>query len=134
MKAKIKIEKEVEVKTVLIDISPRYIGDDEDDDMPTTTPMLNEGKTSWVAFVDIDTGKIKDWPEGTSCEFFVKVCDAGTYTLFDDEGCTVAVKEGYVPNGLIPGQYGDYVDLKINEEGIITNWPKTISIDEFFED
>ena len=60
------IEQEVEVKTVLIDISPRYIGDDEDDDMPTTTPMLNNSKTSWVAFVDIDTGQIENWPQGTA--------------------------------------------------------------------
>ena len=128
------IEQEVEVKTVLIDISPRYIGDDEDDDMPTTTPMLNNSKTSWVAFVDIDTGQIENWPQGTACQFSVKVCDAGEYTLFDDKGCVIAKKEGCVPNKLIPGEYGDYVDLEINEEGIITNWPKEPSIDEFIED
>lgn len=56
MKATIKVEKEVEIKTVLIDIAPRYIGDSDDDDMPTDFPLLNAGKTAWVASVDIDTG------------------------------------------------------------------------------
>jgi hypothetical protein len=44
------------------------------------------------------------------------------------------VRDGYVPNDLVPGSYGDYVELSINEEGVITNWPKNPSVDEFFDE
>lgn len=134
MKAIVKIEKEVEIKTVIINIAPRYIGDSGDDDMPTDFPLLNDEKSEWTAHVDIDTGVIKDWPQGDSREMHVKVCDAGTYTLLDTFGNSVAVRDGYVPNDLVPGSYGDYVELSINEEGVITNWPKNPSVDEFFDE
>ena len=64
MKAFVMIEKEVEIKEVIIDISPRYIGDSKDDDMPTDFPLLNDAKNSWVARVNIDTGIIANWPQG----------------------------------------------------------------------
>ena len=65
---------------------------------------------------------------------YCKVCDAGVYTLFDEDGQTIAIRAGYVPHGIVPGEYGDYIDLKINEQGIITNWPKQPDASEFFED
>lgn len=133
MKAKVKIEKEVELKTVIIEFPPRYIGDSDDDDFSPGTPMLQDG--IWKASVDIDTGKIEGWPPGQSSEFFCKVCDKGTYTLIDDNGGVVAsIDENYVPNNLIPGEYGDYISMKINDEGVITNWPARPSVSEFFED
>ena len=133
MKARIKIVKEVELVAIVINISPRYIGDGDDDDMPTDFPLLNENKTAWIACVDIDTGKIHDWPDGDAREMHVKVCDAGTYKLFDDEGNVVAEKQGYVPS-IVPNDYGDYVVLSINENGVITNWDSSASIDDFFDD
>lgn len=133
MKATIKVEKEVEIRSVLIDISPRYIGDDPDDDIPTDFPLLNEAKTAWVASVDIDTGAIAGWPQGDKRTMHVKVCDAGTYRLIDNEGNEVAARvNDYVPNGVVPGWYGDYVELHIDENGIITNWPKHPDISGFF--
>lgn len=134
MKAIVKIEKEVEIETVMIQISPRHIGDGDDDDLPTDFPLLNETKDSWLAYVEIDTGRIRGWPEGDAREMHVKVCDAGTYALLDESGNSVAVRDGYVPNGLVPGSYGDYVELSINEEGVITNWPRKPSVDEFFDE
>lgn len=133
MKATIKVEKEVNIRTVLIDIAPRYIGDAEDDDMPTDFPLLNAEKTAWVASVDIDTGAIAGWPQGDKRNMHVKVCDAGTYRLIDSEGNEVAARvNDYVPNGVVPGSYGDYVELEIDENGIITNWPKHPDISGFF--
>ena len=134
MKVTIKVEKEVEIRTVLIDIAPRYIGDGEDDDMPTDFPLLNAQKTEWVASVDIDTGAIAGWPKGEKRKMFVKVCDAGIYKLIDSDGNVVAERKGYVPNDVVPGSYGDYVELDIDENGIITNWPKHPDISEFFRD
>jgi len=135
MKAMIKIEKEVDIRTVLIDIAPRYIGDGDDCDMPTDFPLLNAQKTAWIAFVDIDTGAIAGWPKGEKRKMFVKVCDAGTYKLLDGEGNVIAERiNSYVPNGVVPGSYGDYVELDIDENGVITNWPKRPDISAFFSD
>lgn len=134
MKIKIKVEKEVEIKHVLIDIAPRYIGDDEDDDIPSNFPLLNESKTAWVAKVNIDTGQIEGWPQGEIRKLFCKVCDAGVYKLLDENGNVVATHSGYVPHGIVPGEYGDYVELDINESGIITNWPKELSFCHFLNE
>jgi hypothetical protein len=132
MKATVKIEKEVEIRAVKIDIAPRHIGDSEDDDMPTDFPLLNEAKTEWSAMVNIDTGQIGGWPIGEVREMYVKVCDTGTYSLMEADGSTIAKIDGYVPNGVVPGECGDYVDLKIDANGFITNWPKHPDISAFF--
>lgn len=129
MKATVKVEKEIDAKSVIVDIKPRYIGDSPEDDMPTTTPLLN-GEI-WKAEIDIDTGKIKDWPEGEEASLYIKVCDAGIYTLLDADGNELAQKSGYVPNDLIPGECGDYIDLKIAADGTITNW-NPIDLSDFF--
>lgn len=132
MKATVKITQEVEIRKVLIDIHIRYVGDTEEDDVPTTLPFLKGNQ--WSAFVDIDTGKIEGWPNGVAASFSAKVCDQGVYTLYDEGGSVLAVKDGYVPNDLVPGSYGDYVELKINADGVIINWPESPCVDEFFGD
>ncbi len=135
MKATIKVEKVVEIRAVLINIAPRYIGDSTEDDMPTDFPLLNSAKTEWVAKVDIDTGKIEGWPAGDARKMHVKVCDAGIYTLLDANGEQVAkLENNYVPHGVVPGDYGDYVVLDIDASGLITNWPKSPDISAFFCD
>lgn len=134
MKASIKVKQDVEIKFVVIDIEPRYIGDSEDDDMPSDFPLLNDAKTEWRAKVDIDTGVIEGWPQGEARKMFVKVCDAGIYTLLDAAGNELARLDGYVPHGVVPGEYGDYVSLAIDETGRITNWPKNPDVSEFFAD
>lgn len=133
MKSSVNVKQEVEIKYVVIDIEPRYIGDSEDDDMPSNFPLLNEAKTQWRAKVDIDTGIIQEWPQGDAREMFVKVCDAGIYSLIDAQDNEVAKLDGYVPHGVVPGEYGDYVSLVIDENGRITNWPKSPDVSEFFD-
>lgn len=101
--------------------------------MPNDFPF-REGDM-WKAKVEIDTGKIVGWPEGKSWDLDMKVCDEGSYYLLDSEGNTVAdIQDNYVPNGVIPGRYGDYVELNINTQGVITNWPKKPNLSAFFED
>lgn len=134
MKAIVKIKQEVEIKTILIKISPRYIGNSEDDDVPSDFPLLNANKTEWAAMVDIDTGRIHNWPQGEVREMYCKVCDAGTYSLYSPTGTELIRINGYVPNGIVPGDYGDYVNLKINADGVITNWPKSPDLSAFFGD
>jgi hypothetical protein len=102
--------------------------------MPTDFPGLSDDKKNWHAVVDIDTGFISGWPLGNARKMHVKVCDAGLYTLYDADGNSIARIDGYVPHGVVPGSYGDYVELTIDESGKITNWPKCPDISEFFSE
>ena len=130
MKALVTKKIEVDIKHILIKISPRYIGDSDDDDMPTDTPLLQGSE--WIAKVDVETGRIEGWPKGREMEIFAKVCDAGSYYLLDADGTTVlSIENNYVPNRIVPGEYGDYIDLKIGSDGVISNWPKAPSFEDF---
>lgn len=55
---------------------------------------------------------------------YVKACDQGHYTLLDEGGNIIGERsDDYVPNKVIPGDYGDYIDLRIDlETGQIDNW------------
>lgn len=126
MKIKVKREVEKDIKSVIIDIPVRY----GEEDIPNDFPH-REGDR-WKATIDVETGQIQDWPQGKTGSFDMKVYDEGTYTLIDQEGNEVAkIDEDYVPNGLVPGSYGDYVEMEINKDGIVTNWPTHPSFHEF---
>lgn len=118
---------EIDIATVLINVPVRY----GDEDIPFDFPLRNGDV--WKAYVNIDTGIIRDWPAGKTGDMHMKVCDSGEYTLFDPLGSPIAERSDYVPNGLIPGEYGDYISLKIGANGKITNWPKHPKFTEFFE-
>ena len=123
------VEEEVEVASVEIDVPVRYDEEQISRDFP-----LRYGD-SWRASIDIDSGQIKDWPAGKSGRLHLKVCDCGIYTLRAPDGSELAaIVENYVPNRLIPGSYGDDIDLIIDENGIVTNWPKEPSLEDFTED
>jgi hypothetical protein len=131
MKVKIKVEREVEVKSILIRVQPRYIGTSVDDDIAPDAPKLIG--VVWEAEVDIDTGIVQNWPAGAELDFHAKVCDAGSYYLKDAFGEVVAsIQNDYVPNDIVPGEYGDYIDMKIDKDGMVTNWPKSPCVDKFF--
>lgn len=126
MKAKIPTTIEVNITHVLVNLPVRYGEEDIPNDFP-----LREGDM-WNAKIDIDTGKIDGWPQGKTGGFYMKVVDMGTYRLIDINGAIVGeVVEDYVPHGVIPGEYGDYVDFDIDENGVITNWPKHPDIRQF---
>lgn len=129
MKLQIPTTKEVNITRVRLALPVRY----DDEDIPYDFP-LRDGEM-WTADVDIDTGKIHGWPKGQVGHIRnMKVCDGGVYVLYDDAGNEVARREDYVPHGLVPGEYGDYVSLKIDETGTITNWPKNPKLSAFFDD
>jgi hypothetical protein len=135
MKATITIEKEVEVKTVLVKAHVRYwedavINGVEDED-GTLTPC-RKGNL-WCPEIDIDTGIILNWPKGTKADIHFKVCDGGSYFVKDADGEIVLSRENdYVPNKLIPGSYGDYIEMEINEDGKIFGWKP--SLEDFNND
>jgi hypothetical protein len=129
MKATIKVKKEVEITMVKVDIPVRY----DEEDIPNDFP-LREGDI-WSAIINIDEGRVLDWPKGQTGHLAMKVCDGGSYFLLDKEGNTVlSIEQNYVPNELLPGEYGDYIDLHIGENGLISNWYSQPSISDFVND
>jgi hypothetical protein len=129
MEVTFKVEKTVEIKKVKVEVAVRY----EDEDIPYDFP-LREGDM-WNATIDVDNGKILDWPQGKSGDLHMKICDEGTYHLLDEnDNIVLSIIEDYVPNSLLPGEYGDYLFLKINEEGVVTNWMKDANFSEFTQE
>jgi hypothetical protein len=129
MKTKVKVEQTIQIDYIRIEVPVRY----DDEDIPYDFP-LRENDT-WHALINIDTGEVIGWPKGKSGDLHMKVCDEGTYTLTDAVGGIIAaIEQNYVPNGVVPGSYGDYIELHINADGIITNWPKHPDVSEFFKD
>ena len=137
MKATITIKKEVEVKTCLVEARVRYWEDGTvngvDDENGNLIPCRFGDK--WCPEIDIDNGKILNWTQGVKAEVHYKVCDAGSYHLKDENGNIIlSIENDYVPNRLIPGDYGDYIIMDIAEDGTITNWNKNPSIEDFNRD
>lgn len=132
MKVTVKVPTEVELTHVEITLPIMYGEEDIPNDFP-----LRSGDT-WRALVEIDTGRILFWPEGRAERMFVTVKDTGTYRLMrptDLPGKWQVFAErhqDYVPHGLIPGEYGDVVELHIGADGVIANWPKKPDLSAFF--
>jgi len=132
MKAYITVRKEVELSMILLRFSPRYVGDTEDDDIPSTFPLLDKDGVIKMD-IHIDSGRILNWPKGKSFNIYCKVCDRGTYHLVSEGRIVASIEDDYVPNGIIPGDYSDYIKMEIDESGKVLNWPKNPCVSEFFE-
>lgn len=89
----------------------------------------NLGGGNWRPTIDLDTGKIEGWPEGTIASIHYKVCDDGDYELLDADRNVVKAIDGYVPSLMCPeGKgYGDYVIMEIAGDGTIANWRSDLS-------
>lgn len=129
MKTKVLQLVEVNVTHIKIHVPVCY----EEEDIPNDFP-LRKGDV-WEAKVNIDTGAIEGWPTDPKWHNAVinnmKVCDEGTYILLDGENVVAAIEQNYIPNGVVPGEYGDYISLRI-VDGVITNWPKNPDVSAFF--
>lgn len=130
MKATIKefVERDIEIAFIRLILPVNY----EEEQIPNNFPM-RIGDT-WDATINLDTGSIVGWGTHPACRLHLKVTDGGSYILLDSNLLTIAeLDQEYVPHGMIPGSYGDYVDLQISENGIVTNLPKNIDISAFFK-
>jgi hypothetical protein len=83
----------------------------------------------WGPVIDLETGTIQDWPIGTTADVHYKVCDAGIYQLLDADKNVVKEIDGYVIKMMCPKDngYGDYVIMKIDENGVIDGWKVNLS-------
>jgi len=87
----------------------------------------------WNPVIELETGKILNWPEGNTAEINYKVCDSGEYWLLDEQKNRILKWKGYyVPDDILCTKrngYGDYIIFDIQEDGTIKNW-KTPILDE----
>lgn len=128
--------KTVEVKTLKVEAEVRYWEDATvnglDDEDGSFIPCRSGD--NWSPIIDLETGHIADWPEGTIAKIHYKVCDAGRYALLDAAGNEVCVKDGYVPSIMCPGGngYGDYIIMEVGPGGCILNFDGT-DLDDIVE-
>lgn len=126
-----RVTEEVEVGSIYLSIPVRY----EEEDIPNDFPF-RKGDMWAISFTP--EGQIIGWTqeheewfaknqdnsnmEGLVFNFQMKVCDTGRYEVRDPEGkALLVIEDDYVPHCLIPGHYGDYVELDINSTGKILN-------------
>lgn len=157
MKVNLNIKKPLEAKYVKIDAGVRYwqdslINNVEDIDIDDTYTEINarpcmpfsvlikdipnddiykmyyrKGQYRWQPIIDIDLGKIIDWPIGTTACIHYKVCDDGIYTLFDSDMNEIFKADNYVPSFLGRDGYGDYIIMNVDEHGKIENFSCSIT-------
>ena len=114
--------------SLVVDARVRYwedaevngVSDEEGDLIP-----LKEDE-SWKPVIELATGRIQNWPEGTTADIHYKVCDDGDYWLANSEGEKLAKWRGhYVPDAFLcvgDRGYGDYIIMKVNCDGAIEGW------------
>ena len=144
MKIKILTEKEIEVKFMKceIEVFPEdaIVNGECDDEDKCLMPFLEKCGTDsflWKPVIDIDKGKIVNWPNGTTAKTNYKSVDCNKIYFYNknekliswfskEEQEEVNVYEGYVPEILdcVGDGYGDYVQMKIDKNGYIKNFDK----------
>ena len=120
---KITDSKKVAVAFLQVEAGVRYWDDGEVNgvqDSEDGTLMPCKDGDSWCPVIDLATGTIEGWPEGTTADIHY----AGRYTLLDAERKTVKTIDGYVPAIMSPGGegYGDYIIMTIDGAGKIEKW------------
>lgn len=90
----------------------------------------------WCPTIDLATGTILNWPEGTTADIHYKVCDDGEYWLADAEGNKLAHRDGYVPGAFLchgDDGYGDYVIMTVGPDGKIADYERPRIDDDGWE-
>lgn len=122
----VEVKKKIKAAYLNMSVAVRY----DEEDMPNNAP-LRDGDV-WSAVVDLYTKKIVDWPVGQELKIEdMKITDQGLYEIMDKDKNVLISIDGYVPNRLLPGDYGDYLSLTINAEGEITNWLSSANLHDF---
>lgn len=133
MNAKIKVEKEFDLKTLFVKAGVRRWESSEVDGESDTEEGNNipcKVGELWCPIIDIDSGIIQNWEIGKTADIHYKVADCLGFEIKDANNETILSEEdGYVPNTLcINGEgYGDYLILQIEETGKIKDWKFNLS-------
>ena len=144
MKVKVKREVVMDATTILVSAYVMFWADGtvngvEDDDDTPNMPCAVKGDNGyrWMPIIDIETGQIRNWREGTTAEIHYNVCDEFECRIIDEKGsehCLIKDYGGYVPEFMCPKYrgYGDYIIMDIDENGYIQDWNKE-EVLEFIE-
>ena len=102
----------------------------KEDSEGTMIPCRNG--VAWEPDINLETGHILNWPEGTEASIHYKVCDAGEYWLLNESMERIAKWRGcYVPDEILCIEdrgYGDYIIFRVGPDGNVIGW-KNPSID-----
>lgn len=82
----------------------------------------------WRPLIDIETGQIVNWSQGTTARVHYKVCDDFLCDILDGNKNVITSYDGYVPKIMCPADegYGDYIIMNIDENGFIQGWEKEL--------
>lgn len=95
-----------------------------------------QGKNYFVLKIDVETGQVTNWPKNSPYDFFdVKIVDTGKYLLIDKNDEVIAEYDGYVPDCVGHGGWGDYLEFEIDGDSNIPSWTFTQEdLDEFMKE
>lgn len=132
---KVTVKKPVEIDVKWVDICFPV----DSDDLEANDDLADLVEVGYVRMrIDIETGVIDGFRGNPSTDYDiqVKVVDRGEYQLIGPDYNVVAeLMQDYVPHGVVPGWFGDYIKLKIDgSTARITNWPKKPDVSAFFPD
>lgn len=120
--------REVDIATLSVSVPLEL-----DDSLPIDMPGRLTDR--WAFRVDIDTGKILNWPQGRTESVNLIVRDTGTYTLTTRSGEQVWIRDqvGYVPTGLLPTDDTDDLTFVIEPDGTITGFLDNLDLNGVFQ-
>ena len=98
-------------------------GEQESEDSPKMPFLAKEehcqDEWMWNLDIEVETGKIMNWPEGVTAKTWYKVCDC----------CRILAKGkkpyyDYVPKFLEiwSAGYGDYINIEVGADGCVIGW------------
>lgn len=116
----------------------RYWEDATVNDVEDTDGNLIPGRRgdTWCGRIDLETGRVEGWPEGTVAKIHYKVCDEGLYWLTDRAGNRLTkYRSDYVPDSFLchgSNGFGDYIILSVDGHGLIADYSRPeIELDEW---
>ena len=101
--------------------------DDDDawDNFREDFPSLLTDNDEFQLIIDIIDGKVINWPEGHTGDFYtVKIVDTGHYDLIDGNRRVLKHLDRCVPEFLSIREkgWGDYLEFEITKDGFIKDW------------
>ena len=101
-------------------------------------PMLNRETSFLEITIDLKERKVLNWNYKYGyLRMWAKVRDSGIYRLLNSTKEPIWQIKGYAPNKLIPPfekGCGDYIELEIEDDATIVNWPDSPDFTDFVEE
>ena len=100
-------------------------------------PMLDRKNFLFNLEIDLKERRVANWKTKNGYwRIWGKVKHYGTYTLLDSNKQPLWQIHGFVPCKLVPpfdDGWGDYLDIRVNSDGSIKNWPEVPDFTDFIE-